>query len=87
MPEEGHRNPLHVISPLLSPSGYQAYRKMPDLDSPLPSKARKRRTAWVLVLSYATDWICLIAAGLVGVFLGNITPNKRPFRLDDPNIA
>ncbi|KAK9794469.1 putative PAP2 superfamily-domain-containing protein [Seiridium cardinale] len=87
MPEGGHRNPLHAISPLISPSSYQAYRKMPDLDSPLPTKPQKRKLTWVLVVSYVTDWLCLIAAGLVGAFLGNITPNKRPFRLDDANIA
>jgi hypothetical protein len=41
----------------------------------------------MLAASYVSDWLCLIAAGLVGTFLGNITPNKRPFRVDDPNIA
>lgn len=60
---------------------------MTDLDSPLPSKSQQRKFSWVLLASYVSDWICLIAAGLVGTFLGNVTPNKRPFRLTDPNIA
>ncbi|KAI1845685.1 hypothetical protein JX265_005375 [Neoarthrinium moseri] len=60
---------------------------MPDLDSPLPPKGRKRKVTWVLILSYVTDWIVLIAFGVVGTVLGTITPNKRHFALDDPNIS
>ncbi|KAI0136286.1 PAP2 superfamily protein [Xylariales sp. AK1849] len=60
---------------------------MPDLDSPSPLKSLKHKVTWILVASYVSDWICLIAAGIVGLVLGNITPNKRPFRLEDPNIS
>ncbi|KAH8195226.1 hypothetical protein TruAng_010609 [Truncatella angustata] len=60
---------------------------MSDIDSQLPSRPKQRKHVWVLIASYATDWLCLIAAGVVGTVLGSITPNKRPFRLDDANIA
>ncbi|KAK7988185.1 lipid transporter atnI [Apiospora arundinis] len=48
---------------------------------------RKKQGPWVLVASYALDWIVLIAADAVGFYLGNITPNRRPFSLQDPNIS
>ncbi|ETS87035.1 hypothetical protein PFICI_00863 [Pestalotiopsis fici W106-1] len=61
---------------------------MTDYDTPSTApKPRKRGFAFVLLASYVTDWLCLIAAGVVGTILGNVTPNKRPFRLDDPNIG
>jgi hypothetical protein len=41
----------------------------------------------VIVASYVFDWIILIAAAVVGYILGNITPNKRPFNLEDPDIS
>jgi hypothetical protein len=85
--DEGHLNPLPSLSPLRSPLGYQSYQKMTDLDGALPARGHQRKPLWILVLSYVSDWIVLIAAGLVGTVLGNITPNKRPFRLDDANIA
>lgn len=46
-----------------------------------------RMGGWVLALSYATDWIILIIVGVVGLILNNITPNKRPFSLEDRNIS
>lgn len=41
----------------------------------------------VQTLSYVFDWVILIIVGVIGVILGNITPNKRPFSLQDPNIS
>jgi hypothetical protein len=40
-----------------------------------------------LFLSYALDWILLIACGFIALGLGYVTPNKRPFSLTDPNIS
>lgn len=40
-----------------------------------------------VVLSYALDWVILIALGIVSLVLGKIEPNKRPFSLNDPNIS
>ncbi|KAK8050037.1 lipid phosphate phosphatase 4 [Apiospora phragmitis] len=65
---------------------------MSDLSGAPPvrgnSAGRKKHNAsWVLIASYATDWIVLIAADAVGFYLGNITPNRRPFSLEDPNIS
>lgn len=40
-----------------------------------------------VILSYALDWVILIALGIVSLILGEIEPNKRPFSLNDPNIS
>lgn len=45
------------------------------------------KITFIQILSYVLDWVILIVVGVVGVILGNITPNKRPFSLYDPNIA
>ena len=48
---------------------------------------RKGKVSWVLGLSYVFDWCVLVAFAAIGYVLGDITPNKRPFSLDDRNIA
>ncbi|OTB03077.1 hypothetical protein M426DRAFT_61120 [Hypoxylon sp. CI-4A] len=59
---------------------------MPDYHSAgLP--ARKPKLSAVVIGSYVFDWLILIVVGVVGVILGNVTPNKRPFSLQDPNIS
>lgn len=70
------------ISPLLS----HPYSKMPDR-SPSGFQSRKSKLSFVVVGSYVFDWLILIVVGVVGVILGNVTPNKRPFSLQDPNIS
>ncbi|ORY62300.1 PAP2 superfamily-domain-containing protein [Pseudomassariella vexata] len=61
---------------------------MPDLDFPLPARQKpKPKMPFVLIASYITDWLCIAAAGAIGTILGNVTPNKRPFLLEDPNIS
>lgn len=40
-----------------------------------------------LFLSYALDWILVVAFGFVALGLGFVSPNKRPFSLTDPNIS
>jgi hypothetical protein len=50
-------------------------------------KGRRKDGDWVVIASYVFDWAILIAVGVVGLVLGNITPNKRPFSLEDPNIS
>ncbi|KAK5634735.1 hypothetical protein RRF57_010448 [Xylaria bambusicola] len=59
---------------------------MPDLDV-LPPRTRPKKMSVVVILSYAFDWLIMVVVGLIGYFLGNVTPNKRPFSLLDPNIA
>jgi hypothetical protein len=39
------------------------------------------------VISYVFDWVLLIAIAAVSTVLGEISPNKRPFSLNDPNIS
>ncbi len=48
---------------------------------------RRKKVTVILILSYVFDWIILIAVGVVATILGNITPNMRPFSLEDPNIS
>lgn len=64
----------------------RTYDKMPDLDA-VSSGSRKNKFSTIVILSYAFDWLILIAVGLLGYFLGHVTPNKRPFSLHDVNIA
>lgn len=60
---------------------------MDNFDLPRGSVHRPGRTSWVVGASYVFDWVVLAAFGAVGYVLGHITPNKRPFSLDDRNIA
>jgi len=50
-------------------------------------KRHHRKPTAKLITSYVFDWVILIAVGGVGAVVGNITPNKRPFQLEDPNIS
>ncbi|KAI0508512.1 acid phosphatase/Vanadium-dependent haloperoxidase [Xylaria bambusicola] len=59
---------------------------MPDMDM-LPPRTRPKKMSVVVILSYAFDWLIMVVVGLIGYFLGEVTPNKRPFSLLDPNIA
>ncbi|KAK4105995.1 PAP2-domain-containing protein [Parathielavia hyrcaniae] len=81
-----------AISPLInsrsfSPAPTEAHSTMDNLDLAGGSVRRKGRPDWVLALSYTFDWLILVAFAAVGYVLGHITPNKRPFSLDDRNIA
>lgn len=49
--------------------------------------ASRKKGGWVLAASYVSDWIVLIIVAVVGFVVGDITPNKRPFYLEDPNIS
>lgn len=40
-----------------------------------------------LLLSYAFDWISLIAVAGIAAALGHIDPAKRPFSLVNPDIS
>ena len=43
-------------------------------------------SAWV-VASGVLDWLLIVATAVGGFYLGEITPNKRPFQLEDPDIS
>ncbi len=89
--------PDDTFSPLIQPHLSQNSRYSPideihatmNERKPLaPGQAPRRKNFTViLILSYVLDWSVLIAVGVVGTILGNITPNKRPFSLEDPNIS
>ncbi|CAK7235988.1 hypothetical protein SBRCBS47491_009482 [Sporothrix bragantina] len=41
----------------------------------------------LLAASYVADWAVLIVVAIVGYIVGNITPNHRPFSLDNTDIS
>jgi membrane-associated phospholipid phosphatase len=43
--------------------------------------------SWRVFLSYVFDWVVLVVLGVAAYILGKISPNKRPFSLNDPNIS
>ncbi|KAJ3559351.1 hypothetical protein NPX13_g9544 [Xylaria arbuscula] len=59
---------------------------MPDMDG-LPPRTKPKKPSVLVILSYAFDWLIMVIVGLIGYFLGDVTPNKRPFSLLDNNIA
>ncbi|KAI0595006.1 PAP2 superfamily-domain-containing protein [Biscogniauxia sp. FL1348] len=59
---------------------------MSDNDS-IPLKRPTSRVTAVVIASYVFDWVILVVVGVVGLILGEVTPNKRPFSLQDPNIS
>lgn len=61
------------------------YLKMADSKPTFASI--RQRLSFPLIISYALDWIILIAIGVVSVVLGNLEPNKRPFSLSNPDIS
>lgn len=90
MPDDSIRPLIHARS--ISPAPTFEARNTPDtgmdhLDLAGGGVRRKGKMSWVVALSYATDWIILVAFAAIGYVLGDITPNKRPFSLDDKNIA
>ncbi|XXG98711.1 WD40 repeat protein [Hypoxylon texense] len=83
MPDEDRAVPaLNSISPLLA----HPYSKMPEHGSLRPQSAKSKFSVLVIG-SYVFDWLILVVVGIIGVVLGNVTPNKRPFSLQDPNIS
>lgn len=46
-----------------------------------------RRSNVLLIVSGVVDWAIVIAAAVGGYFLGDLTPNKRPFQLENPDIS
>ncbi|EPE31569.1 Acid phosphatase/Vanadium-dependent haloperoxidase [Glarea lozoyensis ATCC 20868] len=53
----------------------------------LRSRGPSGRISVALILSYVFDWFIIIAAAGIGAALANITPNKRPFSLINPEIS
>ena len=51
------------------------------------SRALGGRVSLALILSYVFDWVIIILAAVVGALLSNITPNKRPFSLNNAEIS
>jgi hypothetical protein len=45
------------------------------------------KITFLVILSYVSDWLVLIAAALGGLFIGNANPRKRPFQLENPDIS
>lgn len=41
----------------------------------------------VVAASYVWDWVVLIVLGVTGYIMAEVTPNKRPFYLTNPDIS
>ena len=41
----------------------------------------------VVAASYVWDWVILVALGVTGYIMAEVTPNKRPFYLTNPDIS
>ncbi|OAA61141.1 pap2 domain containing protein [Niveomyces insectorum RCEF 264] len=50
-------------------------------------RGRPGRSAALLVASGVVDWLLIVATAVGGFYLGRITPNKRPFQLEDADIS
>jgi hypothetical protein len=93
MPDDGPTTPFIApgtpFSQLPVYPNQHSYSRMKSLDSAgrMPEQRHKKKDGWVLVASYVFDWVVLAVFGVVGMILGNLTPNKRPFSLEDPNIS
>jgi hypothetical protein len=74
-----------------APSQTPGYRRINSYEGANSRRNRtmavRKRGGWVLAASYVFDWIILIVVAVVGFILGNITPNKRPFNLEDRDIS
>jgi len=69
----GYHSPS--LTPTPAPSSYAAM------------ELKRGKFTIKLVASYAFDWVILLAMGGLSGWFSNMTPNKRPFQLEDPNIS
>jgi membrane-associated phospholipid phosphatase len=51
------------------------------------SRAHAGRVSLVLIFSYAFDWIIIILTAAIGAVFSTITPNKRPFSINNTEIS
>ena len=86
--------PDDSVQPLIPPFASTAsilpassYPAQPTIMDERLSGGRKKGKAWVVMLSYASDWAILAVGGILGYIMGHQTPNKRPFSLHDPDIS
>lgn len=54
---------------------------------PGPRALIPTKGAIFVIASYVFDWIVLIVLGVTGYIMAEVTPNKRPFWVADPNIS
>ncbi|EPE04683.1 pap2 domain-containing protein [Ophiostoma piceae UAMH 11346] len=94
MPDLSTRPLIAHGSPQSSPrSRFSSYprdsRAPPNfpMASRIPWGPPNRRKYTLLIASGVIDWTLVIAAAVGGYFLGDITPNKRPFQLENPDIS
>ncbi|KAK0628159.1 PAP2 superfamily-domain-containing protein [Bombardia bombarda] len=79
----------NVDRPFSLASTYPGHQTMDGLRHSLGGGGTRSRTglSWVVIASYFFDWAILVVVAAIGYILGNITPNKRPFSLEDRNIS
>ena len=90
MPDESVIPLIPPFSSRVSITPAPSYPTHANMDDPRLAGgggSRKKGKTWVLALSYAFDWFILVVGGLVGYILGKVTPNMRPFSLQNPDIS
>ncbi|KAK4158200.1 PAP2 superfamily-domain-containing protein [Chaetomidium leptoderma] len=88
MPDDSVRPLIHAARSFSPVPTFEPRDNMENLALAGGSVRRKGKPSWVVALSYAFDWLILGAFAAIGYVLGNVlTPTKRPFSLDDRNIA
>ena len=86
--------PDDCVQPLIPPfasttsiSPASSFPLQPAMENQRLGAGRRKGKAWVVMLSYAFDWAILALGGVLGYVMGNVSPNKRPFSLFDPDIS
>lgn len=66
-------------------SSSHSYARMDDFRGPAPR--RQKGTPLLLLSSYVFDWVIILVVGAIGLWLGKMKPNMRPFQLESPHIS
>lgn len=76
------------LDDLQNPRPFESRRPYSSISDPssIP-RTRKKMGILVLLLSYALDWVTLVVLAVAGFLLGNLSPQKRPFSLENPDIS
>jgi len=74
--------------PYTSSYSYHSYSSSPAPPPAFAAMDRSRAKFTVkLISSYVLDWIILLGLGALSAVFSSISPNKRPFQLEDPDIS
>lgn len=67
-------------------SGYQNMSRTHIAAQARP-RHRSMRSKVIVASSYVFDWAIILVILAISFYMGNHSPNRRPFFLEDPNIS